>query len=175
MMIETLIQKIIARFRVIDSERMRDLPIYNSALYVEALHFQMIETEADKKVLIGALITPWFINVLLIHTDEIETAELGQRISYRLPAGDFEFMVGEDEELGRYDFYTLASPVLKYKTQHFARSLAEKGLGKLITPIEETGTTEQQVHFDKTMPDNNAIDNKRRDLLRKPFERLQNS
>lgn len=174
---DELTKKIVARFQVIDAERMRDLPIYNAALIVEAINFQPIETQSSKKALIGALITPWFINIMLIHTDEIENAQLGERISYQLPAGDFEFMVGEDEELGRYDFHTLASPVLKCKTQHSAQSLAEKGLRRLLTPPEltENETSEQHVRFDTTLPANSKIDNNRRDFLRKPFERLQNS
>ena len=174
-MIDNLKHKIVARFQVIDIQRMRDLPIYNPALIVEAINFQAIELPSEKNALIGALITPWFINILLVHTDEIKAAKLGQRISYQLPSGDFEFMVGEDEELGRYDFYTLASPVLKYKSQHAAQQLAEKGLLRLLTPPEDTKTTDQQVHFDKTLPNKNAINNSRRDLMRKPFERLQNS
>ena len=174
-MINELKHKIVARFQVIDIERMRDLPIYNPALIVEAINFQAIELPSEKNAFIGALITPWFINVLLLHTEEIKAAELGQRLSYQLPAGDFEFMVGEDEELGRYDFHTIASPVLKYKSQHVAQQLAKKGLHNLLTPTEDTETIEQKVNFDKTLPDKNAINNSRRDLIRKPFERLQNS
>ena len=168
-------QDLVDRFKLIDAERMRGLPIYNSALSVEAINFQPIEIPNCKKALIGTLITPWFINVILMHGDEVEPLELGQRISYTLPAGDFEFMVGEDEELGRYDFHTLASPVLKYKSQHFAQSLAKKGLRKLLTPVDEPESTEHQVHFDKTHPGKNTVDNSRRALLRRPFERLQNS
>ena len=53
---DELTKKIVARFQVIDAERMRDLPIYNSAFIVEAINFQPIETQSSKKALIGALI-----------------------------------------------------------------------------------------------------------------------
>lgn len=176
-MTNDVVNKLVARFQLIDAERMRDLPIYNPALAVEAIDFQRIEIQPSMQAWIGTLITPWFMNVVLIDIDELPPNELGQRVSYKLPSGDHEFMVGEDEELGRYDFLTLASPVLKYKTQQSAQTAARTGLQKLLTALDQaTDTpTEKIVHFDTTPPSARETNVTRRELLRGHFIKPGNS
>ena len=60
--------------------------------------------------------------------------------------------MGEDDELGRYDFITLASPTLGFKSQQTAREAAEKALSKLMTPPDEyqEQLPEQPVEFGST-------------------------
>lgn len=126
---EAIIKNLVARFQYIDQERMQDLPIYNKALTVEAVDFQPVAHGW-----LGALITPWFINVVLLYNDDPPPAELGQLVVQQLPSGELDFMVGEDEVLGRYDFLSLASPVLEYKNQQAARHEARTRLQQLLTP-----------------------------------------
>jgi len=51
---------LVTRYQAIYRERMRDLPIVNSRLAVEAVGFEQWE---DKDL--GILITPWFMNLVL--------------------------------------------------------------------------------------------------------------
>ena len=127
---EDRITKLVDRFTHIGESGMRDLPIYNHNLEVEAVGFQLTD-----KGWLGVLITPWFINVILLpEQKQAASLPLGAKLSHELASGEHEFSVGEDDELGYYDFITLASPNLKYKTQQMAHDAAMKALTKLVTP-----------------------------------------
>ena len=139
------IHQLVQRFTHIANTAMRDLPIYNHALRVDAIGF-----EATTEGWLGVLITPWFINVVLLPVRRVEaTVPLGSKVTHDLVSGEHEFSVGEDDELGRYDFLTLASPTLKYKSHQAAREVAQKALAKLLTPPEAAGAAipEQPIHF----------------------------
>ena len=142
---EDRILQLVDRFTHIGETAMRELPIYNHALQVEAIGFK--PTAAGW---LGVLITPWFINVMLLPKHKQETTmPLGEKVTHKLISGEHDFSVGEDDELGRYDFLTLASPTLKYKSHQAACDVAQKALAKLLTPPDEAGTDvpEQPVHF----------------------------
>lgn len=142
---EQRVRQLVARFSHIGDSAMRDLPIYNRALQVDAIGFKAIGAGW-----LGVLITPWFINVMLLPIQKQQAmVPLGEKVSHTLPSGEHEFTVGEDDELGRYDFLTLASPTLRYKSHQAARDAASKALGKLLAPAEETDAAivEQPVHF----------------------------
>lgn len=142
---EQRVRQMVQRFTHIGETAMRDLPIYNHALHVDAIGFQTTD-----KGLLGVLITPWFINVMLLPRQKQKAPlPLGQRVTHELISGEHAFTVGEDDELGHYDFLTLASPTLRYKSQQAARDTAQKALSKLLTPPEEieTAIPEQPVHF----------------------------
>jgi len=130
---EERITKLVERFTHIGETGMRDLPIYNKNLQVEAVGFQSTD-----KGWLGVLITPWFINVILLPEQKsAATLPLGEKVTHELVSGEHVFSVGEDEELGHYDFLTLASPNLNYKSQKAACTAAEKALAKLLTPADE--------------------------------------
>lgn len=127
-------QRLTERFRWIGENRMSDLPIYHHGLDVEAVGFSAMEDGW-----FGVLITPWFMNAMLfpLEPESLETLELGTRMSGHLPSGEHAFMIGEDEELGRYMFLPLASPMLGYSGQDATREAARAELVKLLTPPSE--------------------------------------
>ena len=89
----------------------------------------------------------------------------GQKVTHELASGAHAFMAGEDEELGRYDFISLASPMFAFKDQSLARQAAQAHLDKLLnpeTPEPAAGVTEQTLHFARTPPE---------DLQRRAFLR----
>ena len=142
---EDRITKLVERFTHIGETAMRDLPIYNHNLEVEAVGFQSTDNGW-----LGVLITPWFINVILLPEQRsAATVPLGDKVTHELASGEHEFSVGEDDELGRYDFITLASPTLNFKSQQAAREAAVKALTKLTTPPDEyqEQIPEQAVEF----------------------------
>lgn len=139
------VTKLVERFKTIGDERMKDLPFYNHKLEVEAVGF--IETEKNH---IGVLVTPWFINVMMLFKQRPEQkASLGQRVQHELPSGEHSFMVGEDNEVGRYDFISLVSPTHKFKTQQEARTKALLEVQKYLSPPGENKKEipEQPVQF----------------------------
>ena len=142
---EDRITKLVERFTHIGLTAMRDLPIYNHNLEVEAVGFQPTDNGW-----LGVLITPWFINVILLPEQRsAATVPLGDKVTHELASGEHEFSVGEDDELGRYDFITLASPTLNFKSQLAAREAAEKALTNLTRPPDEyqEQIPEQAVEF----------------------------
>jgi len=137
------VEQLVQRFYQIGEERMRGLPFYNEQLQVEALGFTKIEPGY-----IGALITPWFINIILLFEQPPQTpVHVGRRYSHSLPAGDHDFMIGDDEILGRYDFISLASPTGKYKSQQQAQTFALNRLAALLQPDAAQAVDEQPVNF----------------------------
>lgn len=144
---QTHIENLVKRFQWIDRERMQGLPFYNDQLQVEALGFQDVDTGY-----VGVLITPWFINLMwLFKVPPQETAVLGHKCRHTLPGGEFEFMIGEDEEVGRYDFVSLASPVKQFKSQLQAREFALDKLREFFSPPEPRQAEEYPLVFiDKT-------------------------
>jgi len=137
------VEQLVQRFCQIGEERMRGLPFYNEQLQVEALGFTEIEPGY-----IGALITPWFINIMLLFEQPPQApVQVGHRYSHPLPAGEHDFMIGDDEILGRYDFISLASPTGKYKTQQLAQTFALNRLAALLQPDAAQAADEQPVKF----------------------------
>lgn len=142
---EDRITKLVHRFTHIGETGMRDLPIYNHNLEVEAVGFELTENGW-----FGVLITPWFINAILLPEQKsAASGPLGEKLTHELASGEHVFIVGEDDEVGGYDFITLASPTLNYKSQQVARAAAEKALTKLLTPVDEyqEQVPEQRVQF----------------------------
>ena len=75
------VAQLVDHFRRVHIERMQGMPILNPALEVQAVGFRELEEH-----LLGVLITPWFMNlVLLPGNDEWSEREQGKRIRVVLP------------------------------------------------------------------------------------------
>ena len=160
-----LVDNLVARFQKIGVERVYGLPIYNEALTVEPVDFQNC-----KGGLIGVLVTPWFMNIMLLpeDTSSYQSQELGEKVKFQLESGDQEFVIGEDEEVGRYLFRTVTSPTHCYKKQIAAVNSGKKALSVLLTPPEQeekSTTKEQKVEFTRKASDEKH-DTGRREFLR---------
>ena len=127
------IAELVARFREIGEMQMRDLPLYNPALEVEAVGF-----EEHSDGWIGVLITPWFMNVLRLPRDKqgIFFDDMGKSVRCALPSGEHGFLTGGDEVVGGYTFISLHSPMERFKVQGQARAEARLRLAKLMEPPE---------------------------------------
>ena len=127
---------LVARYQAIYEERMRDLPIVNHRLAVEAVGFEQWE---DKDL--GVLITPWFMNLVLL-PDSSRLADLpqGERVDCRFPSGRCELTVYHDEELGSYLAAVLFRTVADFPDQDVARAVAEEALAQILTEPPENGT-----------------------------------
>lgn len=107
---------------------MRDLPIYNGLLRVEAVGFRPFCGE-----LAGVLITPWFINVMLVPLSETPaTVADGTTATQSLPCGVFEFLTGQIKGIGAYRTCSLFSPVHQFADQAVARMTAQAAADELF-------------------------------------------
>lgn len=129
------IRELVERFREIGESSMRDLPVYNTELEVEAVGFRPFEDQW-----IGVLITPWFMNLLRIPKQPapIDLAGIGRRSETTLPSGECELMRGGDEVIGSYDSLSLHSPMSAFKTQEAAREEAIRRVKDLMSPSDDS-------------------------------------
>ena len=128
------IAELVERFRTIGETAMRELPICNRDLEVEAVGFRPIEEHW-----VGVLITPWFMNLLRLPQAPapMETASLGRKLKVTLPSGERELIQGGDEVIGAYQSLSLHSPMFPFGTQEAARQEAERRLTDLMCPAEQ--------------------------------------
>jgi [NiFe] hydrogenase assembly HybE family chaperone len=120
---------LVARYEAIYQERMRDLPIVNPALAVEAVGFEQWEDQD-----LGVLITPWFMNLVLL-PDSHRFADLpqGERVECHFPSGPCELTVYRDVGLGSYLAAVLFRTVSDFPDQDVARAVAEEALANVLT------------------------------------------
>jgi [NiFe] hydrogenase assembly HybE family chaperone len=118
-------------FGRIERERMRDVPILNPRLQVEAVGFQPFQGHW-----IGILVTPWFLNALVLPGTGAEwpARKVGDAHIWPLPIGNCEFIAGHEEEIGEYHLCSLMSPVLAIEDQEAARIAAQAALDTLLAP-----------------------------------------
>ncbi len=141
---------------MIERERMADVPILNSSLSVEAVGFREWEGQC-----LGVLITPWFMNLMLLPLDPDTRAEerhSGDTSTVNFPAAEFEFIYGEEAGIGGYRMCSLFSPVFEFEDHAAAVATAESVLEQLMKP--------PKVEEDNDEPKRQAEPVSRRDLFR---------
>lgn len=136
-----VLERVFAR---IHATRMQGLPFLNPVLRVEAVGFRRWEGRW-----LGVLITPWFMNLVLLPDDAQawQHARYGESVAYRLPSGVFEFISAQErrasEELGvdfsDYQSCSLFSPVFEFADQAGARATALAVMQALFEPQTQPG------------------------------------
>jgi [NiFe] hydrogenase assembly HybE family chaperone len=116
--------------------RMNDVPILNERLSVAAVGFRS-HNLGGHGAWVGALVTPWFINLLAIAEDGDQDgvsrgAGVTQTVEHHFPAGTFPFLVCEEAALGRFAMCSLFSPVHEFEDQTAALAVAEAALAELF-------------------------------------------
>ena len=130
---EQIRHKLETTFNEILAERMRGLPVVNASLSVQAVGFNRINEDW-----LGVLITPWFMNLLLLPGSESIWREHqpGTKIEKRYPYGVFEFTLGSEPQLGIYALCSLFSPMFQFENQAAALAAAQAALQGLLTVTE---------------------------------------
>jgi [NiFe] hydrogenase assembly HybE family chaperone len=119
---------VVERYRFIHEERMQGLPFVNTALHVEAVGFCSFDEHQ-----VGVLITPWFMNlVLLLGSDIGSRLKQGSKSTLRFPSGPIEFTTAQDEVLGPYLTAVLFSSVAEFPDQYTAKVIALEVLQELF-------------------------------------------
>jgi [NiFe] hydrogenase assembly HybE family chaperone len=124
-------------FRAVYEERMQGLPFINPALSVEA-----IDVSPWNGHWLGVLITPWFMNLMLLPDDDAAWPALrpGEKCEQSFPAGVFEFIAGREDTLGEYLACSLFSPMFEFADHETARLTAAAARAALFdaTNLEQT-------------------------------------
>ncbi len=116
-------------FRTVLHRQMQDLPMVNPALSVEAVGFRPWHEHW-----LGILITPWFMNLMLLPRVCANWQPIAERESrhYVFPGGVFEFIGGRDPLLGDYQACSLFSPMFEFADQAGAHDTAAAALDALF-------------------------------------------
>lgn len=126
-----------ATYREIAETRMDGVPIMNRALDVAAVGFEPFGAYH-----LGVMLTPWFMNLMLLPQDAEAYAEgaprVGDKLTLALPAGQVEFIIGYEESMGHSLSCSLFSPVFEFAQQEVAVETAEAALKEILNPEAET-------------------------------------
>ena len=133
---------LVERFRDIHEQRMRDLPFINAQIWVEAIGFRTFEDFE-----IGVLITPWFMNLMLLPDDVSSNIEQGHKVNVSFPSGEIEFTTALDDELGLYFSAVLFSSVMSIPDQATARDLADEVMKELFQSESKAKTLSRRSLF----------------------------
>ncbi len=148
-------QRLEQTFNAILQQRMADVALINPKLKVQAVGFQLFRSDW-----IGILITPWFMNLLLLPSqpEDWPAFNNGDSISRQFPQGEFHFILNNEQSLGAYASCSLYSPMFQFQQQEVAVATANAALQGLF--VEHDSPESQK-------PANIS----RRDLLRGKFKR----
>ncbi|MCK9607440.1 MAG: [NiFe]-hydrogenase assembly chaperone HybE [Methylomonas sp.] len=119
-----------ATFNQILATRMRGLPVVNPLLSVHAIGF-----ERFGDLWPGVLVTPWFMNLLILPDKNNPWLELsaGNQFEQSFPAGNFIFTVAQETRLGIYAQCSLFSPMFQFIDQGSAIAAAQSAWQGLLT------------------------------------------
>lgn len=128
---DSAIARLEADFREIYNGKMRDVPLCNHSLHVQAVGF----TDWQGHYL-GVLIAPWFMNlVLLAGPDDAWSAlHSGEKEMIGFPSGNYEFIHNTRDMVGGYKACSLFSPMSDFNSQVQAVDVARAVMAALFDP-----------------------------------------
>jgi len=127
-----------AMYRRIWAQEMRDMPFVNPALEVEALGFQRWRGDW-----LGAVITPWFLNLFVLPGggELWQDRPAGERVRLAFPVGELDFIADNDAapaaEVASHLYCPLFAPVDRFATQAAARAAAGEALATILRPAPD--------------------------------------
>lgn len=124
---ETRSRALVADFTEIFHAKMRDLPMVNQALHVQAVGFQPHEDG-----FLGVLVAPWFMNLVFLPPANRKTLKTGEKETLDFPSGKYEFMHAARELVGPYLACALFSPMGDFSSQLQAVEVARASMVELF-------------------------------------------
>ncbi len=116
-------------YEVIHQQRMKDIPILNDNITVQALGFQPWQ-----QGWLGVLITPWCMNLILLPESPRDWDQLQelQQVKHPFPSGTYEFTVAHEPDIGKFQQCSLFSPMFEFSDQQTAVTVAKTVLLELM-------------------------------------------
>ena len=133
--IEARTKALVADFNEVFHSRMRDLPMVNQALQVQAVGFQPHEGG-----LLGILVAPWFMNLIFLPGPDRPALATGAKEVLNFPSGAYEFMHASREMTGPYLACALFSPMGDFSSQLQAVDVARAAMAELFKPENRAET-----------------------------------
>jgi [NiFe] hydrogenase assembly HybE family chaperone len=116
-------------FNHIHKERMVDVPILNDKIEVAVIGFQQWQNSY-----LCIMITPWFMNLMLLPGEEENWDDMRETTANRhtFPSGNYEFLVGYEPDIGKYQMCSLFSPMFEFADNDAAVETAEVAIRELM-------------------------------------------
>ncbi len=136
-MLEEVTAGLVADFREIWHAKMRDVPMVNKLLSVEAVGFEIVDGRP-----LGVLISPWFMNLVQLPGGDEDWSGLvpGAKELISFPSGEYEFLHNTREMTGGYKACSLFSPMGDFTSQEQAREVARAVMVALFDPANAAET-----------------------------------
>ncbi len=130
-------QALVADFREVYHAKMRDVPVCNKALQVEAVGFRR-----HGDALLGVLIAPWFMNLVLLPGAPGAWDDLtpGGKEVVTFPSGAYEFLHNAREQTGGYKACSLFSPMGEFTRHQDAVDVAKAVMVALFDEANRADT-----------------------------------
>ena len=120
--------RLTADFTEVWHSTIRGTPLANKALKVEAVGFRRHEA-----ALLGVLVTPWFMNLILMTEDGGWTGLIpGTRETVTVPSGDYDFLHNTRDLTGGYKACSLFSPMTQFTRHQDATDVARAVMAALF-------------------------------------------
>ncbi len=117
---------LVADFTDVWHAKMKDVPIVNHALHVQAVGFRPYEGGA-----LGVLIAPWFMNLIYLPGPDRPVLGALEKEVIRFPSGEYEFIHNSRPMVGPYLACSLFSPMGDFTSQMQAAEVGRAVLGGL--------------------------------------------
>jgi [NiFe] hydrogenase assembly HybE family chaperone len=118
---------LVADFQEIFNAKMRDVPMVNHALHVQAVEFQPYEGG-----FLGVLVAPWFMNLIFLPPEIWPVLKAGEKEVIAFASGDYEFLHNARELVGPYLACSLFSPMGDFTSQLQAVDVARAVMVELF-------------------------------------------
>lgn len=129
-MLSDNVNRLKEHYLYVHTHKMNGIPILNKKLDVETVGF--VEWEKSESE-VGILITPWFMNLVLLPKKEIQQEiRVGKLVNILFPDGEYSFLTQIDEDFGVYLTCSLFSPMSDFQTQEQAIETAEAIMAQLL-------------------------------------------
>ncbi len=134
--IAAVTDRLVADFTEVWHSTMRDVPLVNKALRVEAIGFRRYEGH-----ILGVLVSPWFMNLILLPDGQDWSGLVaGEKEVIGFPSGDYEFLHNTREMIGGYKACSLFSPMGDFTRQKDATDVARAVMEALFDEAHKTDT-----------------------------------
>jgi [NiFe] hydrogenase assembly HybE family chaperone len=123
----TATRRLVSDFAEVFHSKMRDVPLVNHALHVEAVGFV-----PHAEGFLGVLVAPWFMNLVLLPKEGRPALRAGEKEVLSFPSGDYEFLHNSRPEVGPYLACSLFSPMSDFTSQLQATDVARAVMAELF-------------------------------------------
>jgi [NiFe] hydrogenase assembly HybE family chaperone len=126
---------LVADFTEVFNAKMRDVPMVNHALHVQAVDFRPWE-----RGFLGVLVAPWFMNLVFLPPEDHPARAPTAKEVIAFPSGAYEFIHNARDLTGPYLACSLFSPMGDFTSQLQAVEVARAIMVELFKPENRAET-----------------------------------